>query len=489
MLYFVDMETMCLKKESLNMVQEQVKEQKLPKKILAASWAIALGAIAPMLDSTMVNIAVNTLIKEFNTTLSIVQWSITGYVLALAIAVPVSGWLMNKFNGKKIFIGSVIAFGLISIFIGLSWGIFVFIFFRLLQGFSAGIITTLMMTLLVKTAGQERLGRVMAIVSTPMIFGPIFGPVIGGFIVQGASWHWIFFINVFIVLIAAPLMMKYIPDFEPFNKESKLDIFGIIVLSLASVVLIFGITKAAEHASFNNSQTIVCLGLGFILIFLYLVYNQCKKNQTVLPMNLFRHKTFLASSTGLFLANIAIMGPMVILPLYFINIHNFTPIQASLALIPQGIGMLIARPMIGRMVDRIGAKYVVMISLFISLIGSVPLVFITGETSIMWISLILFIRGTGVGGVMLPLTSDAYTGLEDTQLPQAGVGINMIENLGSSFGTAVIATVSATFIQGSAPTISSYVKGYHAGFLASAAALIVIYIPALLLTHKKGQPR
>lgn len=108
------------------------------------------------------------------------------------MAVPVSGWLMNKYNGKKIFIGAIISFGIISICIGISWGIYSFIFFRSIQGFSAGIITTLMMTLLVKTAGQDKIGRVMAIVSTPMILGPIFGPVIGGFIVHSASWHWIF---------------------------------------------------------------------------------------------------------------------------------------------------------------------------------------------------------------------------------------------------------------------------------------------------------
>ncbi|KMY50249.1 DHA2 family efflux MFS transporter permease subunit [Peribacillus loiseleuriae] len=467
------------------MTKDKVKEPGLPKEILAASWAIALGAIAPMLDSTMVNIAIDTLIKDFNTTLGIVQWSITGYVLALAIAVPVSGWLMNKFNGKKIFIGAVIAFGVISVFIGFSWDIFSFIFFRLLQGFSAGIITTLMMTLLVKTAGQERLGRVMAIVSTPMIFGPIFGPVIGGFIVQGASWHWIFFINVIIVLIAAPLMMKYIPDFEPFNKDSKLDVLGIINLSLMSVALIYGITKAADHASFNNSQTILWVGIGFVLAVMYLVYDRIRKNQTVLPMNLFRQKTFLASSIGLFLANIAIMGPMIILPLFFINIHDFTPIQASLALIPQGVGMLVTRPLIGKLIDRIGAKYVVIVSLFISLIGSIPLVFITDETSMIWMSIILFIRGTSFGGINLPLMSDAYTGLDSKQLPEAGVGINIIENLGSSFGSAAIATVVATVMIGLQPTVFNGLKAYHAGFLVSAIVTAMIFVPSLFLTDKK----
>lgn len=468
------------------MTKNNIKEPGLPREILMAAWAIALGAIAPMLDSTMVNIAIDKLNKDFNTTLDTVQWSVTGYALALAIAVPVSGWLMNKYNGKKIYIGAVIAFGIISVLAGISWDITSFIFFRLLQGFSAGIITTLMSTLLVKTAGPENVGKVMAIVSTPMILGPILGPVIGGFIVQGASWHWIFFINVFIVLIAAPLMMKKIPDFEPFNKDGKLDVFGIIDLSFMSAALIYGITKAADHASFTNRETILWVGIGLALALIYFVYNRIRKNQTVLPMDLFAHKSFAAASIGLFLANIAVMGPMLILPLFFQNLCHFTAIEAALALIPQGVGMLVTRPMIGKMIDKIGAKYVVMASLVLSLIGSIPLIFITDKTSMIWISIVLFIRGTSFGGIMLPLTSDAYTGLDSKQLPEAGVGINMIENVGSSFGSAVIATVVAAAVQGMQPTISNDLKGYHAGFFVSAVVLAVIFIPSLFLTHKKS---
>ncbi|MCM2982348.1 multidrug efflux MFS transporter [Niallia circulans] len=467
------------------MSKDKIRQSGLPKGMLAAAWALAIGAIAPMLDSTMVNIAIDTLLKDFHTTLNIVQWSITGYVLALAMAVPVSGWLMNKYNGKKILIGAVIAFGVISVLAGISWNISVFIFFRLLQGFSAGIITTLMSALLVKTAGPEKLGRVMAIVSTPMILGPILGPVIGGFIVHGKSWHWIFFINVFIVLIAVPLMMKYIPDYNPFNKDSKLDVFGIIDLSVMSAALIYGITQAANHASFNNSETIVWMGIGLVLAIIYVGYNRIRKNQCVLPLNLFSHTNFLVSSVGLFLANIAIMGPMLILPLYFQNIRHFSAFESALALIPQGVGMLVTRPIIGIMIDKIGAKYVVMVSFALSLISSIPLIFITDQTSMIWISTILFIRGTSFGGIMLPLTSDAYTDLNSNQLPEASVGINIIENLGSSFGTAIIATVVATVALGVQPTIMNDLKGYHAGFLVSAIVLVLIFIPSLFLTHKR----
>lgn len=457
---------------------------KLPKEVLSAAWAIALGAIAPMLDSTMVNIAIDQLTKTFQTDLAMIQWAITGYVLAMAMAVPIAGWLMNHFNGKKIFIGAVILFGITSILAGISWNVTSFIVFRLLQGFSAGIITPLMSTLLVKTAGPENVGRVMAIVSTPMIFGPILGPVLGGFIVQAASWRWIFFINVFIILIAAPLMAKTLPKFDPFNRKSKLDIFGIADLSIMSAALIYRISKAADHATFKNSESLLWTGIGIICLVVYIFYDRFKKHATVLPLTIFSHRSFKASSIGLFFANIAIMGPMLILPLFFQNFRHFSAMEAAIAMIPQGVGMLITRPLIGKMIDKLGAKYVVIVSLIISLIGTIPLVFVTNTTSMVWIALILFIRGTSFGGINLPLTSDAYTGLEDEELPDAGVGINIIENLGSSFGSAMIATVVATVLQGAQPTITHQLAAYHAGFLVSVLVLALIFIPSLFLTNK-----
>ncbi|MFC4770766.1 MDR family MFS transporter [Enterococcus hermanniensis] len=457
---------------------------KLPKEVLSAAWAIALGAIAPMLDSTMVNIAIDQLTKTFQTNLATIQWAITGYVLAMAIAVPIAGWLMNRFNGKKIFIGAVILFGITSILAGISWNVTSFIVFRLLQGFSAGIITPLMSTLLVKTAGPENVGRVMAIVSTPMIFGPILGPVLGGFIVQAASWRWIFFINVFIILIAAPLMARTLPNFAPFNRKSKLDVFGIADLSIMSAALIYGITKAADHATFRNSESLLWTGVGIVCLITYILYDRLKKHETVLPLTIFSHRSFKASSIGLFFANIAIMGPMLILPLFFQNFRHFSAMEAAIAMIPQGVGMLITRPVIGKMIDKLGAKYVVIVSLIISLIGTIPLVFVTNTTNMAWIALILFIRGTSFGGINLPLTSDAYTGLKDEELPDAGVGINIIENLGSSFGSAMIATVVATVLQGAQPTIAHQLVAYHAGFLVSVVVLALIFIPSLFLTNK-----
>lgn len=457
------------------------------KEVMTAAWAIALGAIAPMLDSTMINIAIKQLNHTFNSSLDIVQWGITGYVFALVIAVPLSGWFMNQFNGKKVFILAMAAFGLTSILAGVSWNIIVFNIFRILQGFSAGVITTLMFTLLVKTAGQDHIGKVMAVVSTPMIFGPILGPVLGGFIIHFASWRWIFFINIFIVIIAIPLMNKYVPQFEPFNKDSKLDVIGILLLSFMSISIIYSVTKASDDGTFFTLKPMIYIIMGILLTITYCIYNRLRHYHTVLPINLFTQKNYAASSIGLLLANIGIMGPMLIIPLFFQNFKHYTAIEASLALIPQGLGMLITRPYIGKMIDQIGAKYVVIVSIIIAMFGTVPLMFVSNHTHIVWLSLILFIRGCSVGGINLGLTSDAYRGIDDKQIAEAGVGINMIENIGSSLGTAIIATVVASMLTFDHPSIFQSLRAYHAGFLVSTIALLLIVLSALFLTHKSNE--
>ncbi|MFL9486891.1 EmrB/QacA subfamily drug resistance transporter [Staphylococcus warneri] len=468
-------------------MSKKATQHQIPKDTMNAAWAIAIGAIAPMLDSTMINIGIQQLNQTFHTNIDIVQWGITGYILALAIAIPFSGWLMNHFNSKYTFIIAMLVFGITSLFVGISPTVSIFILFRIFQGFSAGVITSLMFTLLVKTAGQDHIGRVMAIVSTPMIFGPILGPTLGGFIIHFASWRWMFFINIVVSLISVPLMMKYVPSFKPFEKHKKLDIWGILLLCITSATVIYGISLAGTIGSFIDSKVMTFIFIGVAAIVAYIFYNKLCDFNTVLPLNLFKNKTYSASMTGLLLANVGIMGPMVILPLYFQEFKGYSAIGAALALIPQGIGMLITRPYIGTSIDRIGSKKVIYISIVIAILGTIPLIFVDNESSIAWLSFILFIRGCSVGGINLGLMADAYKGVSQNQLSEAGVGINMIENIGASFGTAIIATVVASNLsmRHSHHEMSHSIVGFHEGFLVSMIAIILILIPTYYLGENK----
>ncbi|WP_230076587.1 MFS transporter [Brevibacillus sedimenti] len=220
----------------------------LPKDLVRVALVLVFGAVAPMLDTTMVNIAVNHFSRDFQTSLETVQWVMTGYVLALAIAVPFSGWLVQRFEGKSVYFIAELLFLLSSLLAGLSWNIESLIAFRIVQGFAAGLIIPLLTTLLVQAAGQDQMGRLMAIVGLPIILGPILGPVAGGLLVEYASWRWIFYINVPIGIISLALIYMKMPRFPATNRRAALDWTGILLLGGLSASFIYGISRGRKAA-------------------------------------------------------------------------------------------------------------------------------------------------------------------------------------------------------------------------------------------------
>ncbi len=459
----------------------------IPKNIMNIAWILVLGAIMPLLDSTMVNIAINHLSHDFSIGLDLIQWVITGYVLAMAISVPLAGWMVQRFNGKWLMIGANILFLAASIASGFSWSIHSLIIFRVVQGFSAGFIMTLVTTLCVETAGRERMGRLMSTIGIPTVLGPILGPVIGAVIVQFLSWRYIFFVNIPLGILAITLMIWKLPDFTPANIKAKFDFIGIILLGTASAALIYGITKAAKSATFNNSTTIAYGVAGIAILAIYMIYAALKKDQAILPLHLFRLKNFSAVMVGLFLAGIATNGPMLLLPLFFQNIKGFSVLNTGLILIPQGIGMLIARPLIGKLTDKWGARNVVLVSLALTIVGTIPFVFINEASSLFVVSLVLFVRGVGIGGITIPMMTDAYTGMVKQEIAQASVGTRLVQNIGGAFGSAVMATAVSLSIQGKTPTIPVMTTAYHDGFRLALVLSLVLVIPSLFLTNKTAK--
>lgn len=457
----------------------------IPKNVMNIAWILVLGAVMPLLDSTMVNIAIKHLSNDFSIGLDLIQWVITGYVLSMAISVPLAGWMVQRFNGKWLMIGANIVFLGASIASGLSGSIHSLIIFRIIQGFGAGFIITLVTTLCVEIAGRNRMGRLMSTIGIPTVLGPILGPVIGAVIVQFLSWRYIFFVNIPIGILAIILMTLKLPDFTPANMKAKFDFIGIILLGASSAALIYGITKAAKSAAFNNSETIGYVVAGIAILAVYMIYAAVKKEQAILPLHLFKMKNFSAVMVGLFLAGIATNGPMLLLPLFFQNIKGFSVLSAGLILIPQGIGMLIARPLIGKLTDRLGARNVVLVSLTLAMVGTIPFVFFNEASSLIAVSIALFVRGIGIGGITIPMMTDAYTGMVKQEIAQASVGTRLMQNIGGAFGSAVLATVVSLSVQGKEPTVPLMTTAYHNGFTLALALCLVLIIPTLFLTNKK----
>ena len=458
----------------------------LPKSIVNQAWIIVLGAIAPLLDSTMVNIAINHLAHDFNTSLSTVQWVVTGYLLAMVVAVPFTGWLAQRFGGKAVFLGAEILFGIMSLCAALSWNIDSLIVFRLIQGFSAGLITPLLTTLLVDVAGSGAMGRLMAVVGLPIMLGPIVGPIIGGLIVQYLSWRWIFFVNVPVVIIATLLIWLKLPTTAPKNARAKFDWLGVLLLAGMSASIVYGIVQASSKATFNNNTTIAYVAVGLGLIIVYVIYAALKKETAVVPLSLFKKLNFSGSMIGLFLAGVATNGPMLLLPLFFQNLRGQSVAMAGLSLLPQGIGMLLARPLVGRLIDSIGARFVTLGGLVITLVGSIPFIYFDQSTNYWLLMVVLFIRGIGAGAITSPLMTDAFVGADHHFSGQVSIATRIMQNVGGAFGSAMLATIVVNYQSQHVHTLTAIAISYQQGFLWAAIFTAILAIPALMLTNKLG---
>lgn len=460
--------------------------QRIPRDVLRTSFIFILSALGPMLDSTMVNIALNQLMLDLHTTLVTIQWGVTGYVLALAIAVPISGWLLDQYNGKRLIIWSVLAFGLFSLLTGLSWNVMSFIVFRIFQGLAAGVISTVGMSVIMRITPSSVLGRLMSIITIPTIFGPIVGPVLGGFLLQTINWRWIFFVNIPITIIAIVATIMFVPQFKPFNPDSKIDVVGIGLLSGIAFSFIYSIMNLANSINHLSPVTFGMLMLGCLLVGAYVGWNNHQKGQVILPLRFFKRRKFTAANAGLLLGSIINNGPLLILPLFFQNVRQLSPIEAALILIPQGAGMLLARPVIGRLIDNGGARPIVIMSVLITTIGTIPFAFANTTTNFVLLGVGLFVRGIGLSGVQLPMMTDIYGGMATIDIPRASVASQMIQNigmsLGSSIASATVAIVVNLQIMTQTGLKTATMRGYQWAFIVSMIVGLIIILPAMNLS-------
>src|ERR1043165_3556118 len=191
----------------------------LDRKLLAISTVVVLGAIMSILDTTVVNVAINTLARDFNTERATIQWIVTGYTLALATVIPITGWAADRFGTKRLYMLSIALFLTGSALSGFAWSAGSLIAFRVLQGLGGGMLMPAGMTILTRAAGPQRVGRVMAIMGVPMLLGPILGPSLRGLLGGHVAWRWIFFINLPIGLIALAMSRRILPKDRPEPSE------------------------------------------------------------------------------------------------------------------------------------------------------------------------------------------------------------------------------------------------------------------------------
>jgi len=405
------------------------------------SIVVVLGAVMSILDTTVVNVAINTLARDFDTSLSTIQWVATGYTLALATVIPLTGWASERFGTKRLYLMSITLFVAGSILSGLAWSAPTLIFFRILQGLGGGMLMPVGMTILTRAAGPHRVGRVMAVIGVPMMIGPICGPILGGWLVDDLSWRWIFLINVPIGAVALFSAIRILPRDVPEPTE-RLDVLGLALLSPGLALLIFGLAKTNGHDGFASPSVIIPAAIGLIALGLFIRHAR-RIDYALIDLKLFANKVFSAANVTLMLVIIAVFGGMLLLPLYLQNVRGESAFDTGLLLAPQSIGAMIAMPIAGRLTDATGIGKIVPVGLALVALSILGLTQLSADTSYWLLGVELFFMGLGMGCAMMPTFSGAMQTLRRSQIARASTTLNINQQVGASIGTAVLSVLLA----------------------------------------------
>ena len=414
-------------------------DDKLDRGVLMIASVVVLGAIMSILDVTVVNVAIQTLAKEFDAPLSTIQWVVTGYTLALATVIPLTGWAADRFGTKRLYMTSILLFVIGSMLSGLAWSSESLIFFRVLQGFGGGMIMPLGMTILTRAAGPQRVGRVMAIIGVPMLLGPIIGPILGGYLVDAASWRWIFFINLPIGIAALIASQRILARDVP-QPAHRLDWQGLALLSPGLALFIYGLAQTSGAGGFGRWQVIVpgLIGIAMVTGF---VFHGLRTSDALIDLRLFTNRVFAASSVTLVLVIISVFGGMLLLPLYLQVVRGESAMDTGLLLAPQGLGAMIAMPIAGRLTDKTGVGRIVPAGLVIVGVAFLGLTQLAADTSYWLFGVELFVMGVGMGFTMMPTFSGAMQTLRRAAIARASTTLNIQQQVGASIGPAVLSVL------------------------------------------------
>ncbi|MGZ7441378.1 MDR family MFS transporter [Paenibacillus sp. TH7-28] len=420
---------------------EQTANKKIDPAVMKMAWILLVGLLAPLFDTTIMNVAIDTLGNALHASVSTIQWVMTSYLIALGIVIPISGWALDRFGGKKIWILALSLFLIGSVLSSLSWNVGSLIAFRVIQGLGGGLMMPIMQTMIVRAAGGEKLGKLMAIVGLPVLIGPILGPVLGGVIINYLNWRWIFYVNLPVCLIALILAVWGLPKDDATNQPQKLDILGLSLLSPSIVLIIYGLTKVSSDHGFFHSSVIVPIVVGVLFLLVFCLYVLRKSNNPVIDIRIFKSMPFTASSCLLFLSGLSSYGGMLLLPLYYQQVRGESVLASGLLLIPQGIGMLLTRSLAGKLTDTIGSRWIVLCGTLLTIFGTIPFAFCRANTNEFLLAIALVVRGGGLGGVMLPIMATAYEGLSKEQVPHASSATRILQQIGGAFGASVLAII------------------------------------------------
>jgi EmrB/QacA subfamily drug resistance transporter len=398
-----------------------------------ASVAI-LGSLMAQIDATVVNVSLSSLATDLHTTLGTIQWVTSGYLLALALLMPLNGWLVDRVGARRLYLWCFSSFTVASALCGAAWSANSLIAFRILQGMAGGLLAPMAQLIMARAAGRH-MARVFGYVAVPVLLGPLLGPVIAGAILQHLVWRWLFLVNLPVGALGVALAALFLPGDDARPERRAFDWQGFLLLSPALVLFLYG----ADHIGDREGQACVALGLLMAGVFVRTALR--KGRLALLDLELFRKGVFPVSAQTQFLQNGIVYATQMLLPLYLIRSCGRTPAEMGVLLLPLGLGMMAVFPSLGWLTHRFGIRRVAASGSLVGLLTAVGLGLLARHSAVGPVfAVLLLLRGTGQGAIGVPSISAAYSGVAKSELPMAAATLNIVQRLGGPTMTTLLAT-------------------------------------------------
>jgi len=408
---------------------------------LIVIFTVVSAALLQLIDTSIVNVALNDIMGNLGATFEEAGWVVTGYAVSNVIMITLSGWMSAKFGRKYYFAGSIILFTIASIFCGTSTNIWELVAFRFLQGIGGGGLLSTSQAILIETFPKEELGLANAIYGLGVILGPAIGPTLGGYIVDNANWQWIFYINIPFGIVASILTFLFVKEPTDKIKAGKMDwlAFFLLVASIGSLQIVL---EKGQSEDWFETNYIVWLSVIAGIAAIAFIWRELVKEDPLVNLRLFNNRSFATGTMFNFILGFGLYGTTLVIPIMCQGLLGFTAMQTGLVMLPGSIATAVVMPFVGTSLRKNymhPAMYagigLFMFCLFSFLMGQLNTQ--VGKQDFFWP---LIMRGIAMGLIFIPLTTISLANLKGREIPQGTSLSNMVRQLGGSIGIALITT-------------------------------------------------
>ncbi len=468
--------------------QTSPEQDKLPREVVVVLSILVISATIMILNETILSVALPSIMADFQVPETTAQWLTTGFMLTMAVVIPTTGFLLDRFTTKAIFVTALLFFTVGTLVAALAPTFAILLIGRIIQAVGTALVMPLLMTVTLTVVPAHRRGSMMGIISIVISVAPALGPTVSGFILNSLTWHWLFWMMLPIVLIAlavGTLLIKNIGE----NKVSPLDVFSVLLSAVAFGGLVYGFSSIG--AILNGEGTvailIIALGLVSLAIFVWRQIQLGEEDRALMDLRPFKIRNFTFSLVAILLAFGAMLGTVMVLPIYLQNSLGVTALVTGLVVMPGGLLQGVVAPFIGRFYDKVGPRPLLIPGAVLLTVAAWAFTLLDGFSPVAMVVVLHTVFSVGMCLMMTPLMTTALGSLPRTLYGHGSAILNTLQQLAGAAGTAImIAALSfGTLLASNAGSAQAeaVASGTRVAFIAGGIIAVIALVSSLFVTR------